>query len=305
MYCTTKRLHRFYTCAGEWQDVPTETWKYPSWFDQHTRGCPHPYGVILTGSSKEGDEKKVIFLDMHHKKVVKLPVLEYILKNVGMVYDDKTGKLTIAGGKYPDGTLSKLVWQLPHVSQDAVWEELTALQEPVANPMLVNDDTYLYVLGGEDCRKCVRMCKDPKNEEAKKWKKLDDLPRTLVTIEYSNGLYSGALVCDGKVTVFTRTMFLALEDDPKDATKKTWIDKPYGDDPDMEEPKSKIAHLTPILHGNFIAAGIQRCSAKKNTAETFQTDSKGNKYWKIYQKAYGEGQIGAGRFISVLMDIDS
>ena len=303
MYCTTTRLHKLFECASHWQDVPKETWEYPSWFDEHTRGCTHPDGVILAGSSKEGDENKVIFLDMHHNNVVKLPVLEHNLKNVGMVFDNDTGRLIIAGGKTPDGNLSKLVWKLPQLDKDAEWEELTALQEPVANPMLVNDKEYLYVLGGEDCTKCVRRCKDPKDEEEKKWKNLEDLPRTLVTIEYSNGLHSGALVCDGKVTVFTRTKFLALEVDRQDPTKKTWIDNAYGDDPKMKA-KHKITRLTPILHGDEIAAGIQRDSAKRNTVEILETDSKGIKYWKEKKKGFETGEIGAGRFISVLMDVD-
>ena len=296
MYCTTDGLYKLFTCASEWQDVHKKTIEYPSWFDAHTKGCTHPEGVILAGSSKEGDENKVIFLDIRRLTVVKLPVLEHILKNVGMVYD--TGRLIIAGGENPDGTLSKRVWQLPQLNNGAVWEELTALEEPVANPMLVNDEEYLYVLGGEDCRKCVRRCKDPKNEDEKKWKNLDDLPRTLVTIEYSNGLYSGALVCDGKVTVFTRTNYLVL-----DPIKETWTGTPYGG-PKIKA-KDKITRLTPIVHGDELAAGIQRGSPERYIAEKLQTDSNGIKYWKKYQKGFEKGEIGAGRFISVLKDIDA
>ena len=300
MYCTQKKIHRCLV-RGEWRQVDTKTMKYPAWVDEHTRGCPHPDGVILAGSSKESDEKKVVFLDMHHKKVVELQDLEHILKNVGMVYDDNIGKLTIAGGENPDGTLSRLVWQLPHVSQDAVWEELKVLEEPVANPMLVNDEEYLYVLGGANCTKCARMRKEPKNEDEKEWNALEDLPREgLKTMEYCGGLNSGALVCEGKVTVFTRTKFLALED-----TKKTWIAKPYGDDPKMDpmKPKVNIMHLTPISHGETIAAGIQRKFRRRSTVEILQTDPEGNKYWEIFKPAHKRGRLGAGRFVSVKMEM--
>ena len=105
MYCSLRKLQRLFISDGAWRQVETE---YPSWFDKHTRGCPHPDGVIQAGSSKKGYEKKVAFLDIYRNDVVKLQDLEHNLKNVGMVFDDNTGKLTIAGGKNSEGTLSSL-----------------------------------------------------------------------------------------------------------------------------------------------------------------------------------------------------
>ena len=309
MYCHMKKLHRLFTYDRKWQQVETEKMEYPSWFDNHTRGCPHPDGVILAGSSKNGYEKKMVFLDMYHKNVVELQDLKHNLKNVGMVYDDDTGKLTIAGGENPDGTLSSLVLQLPHLNEDAVWDELNVLKNAVASPMLVNDKEYLYVLGGANCRNCVRMCKEPKDEDdeedEKQWKDLDDLPEATKANEYSGGLYSGALVDQGKVTVFTKTNFLTLEDHPNDDAKKTWIPKPYIDDPAIKSKRSKrnITHLTPILHGEKIAAGIQRKFAPRITVEILQTDTEGNKYWEKFKSAPKSSRLGAGKFISVNMRV--
>ena len=295
MYCSVRKLHRLLTSEGVWREVET---KYPSWFDKHTRGCPHPDGVILAGSSKEGYEKKVVFLDIYRNNVVKLQDLEHNLKNVGMVFDDNTGKLTMAGGKNPDGTLSSLVLQLPRLNKDAAWEELKVLEEPVAYPMLVNDKEYLYVLGGERSRKCVRMCKKPKNEDEKEWKNLENLPEPEAKQdnEYSGGLYSGAIVDQGKITVFTRTNFLVLED-----PLKPWTSKSYVASPQMS--KGNITHMTLISHGEKIAAGIKRQFASLKTFEMLITDHDGNKSWYLLKSASQGAQIGAGKFVSVNMKI--
>ena len=166
--------------------------------------------------------------------------------------------------------------------------------------MLVNDKEYLYVLGGERSRKCVRMCKKPKNEDENEWKNLEDLPEPdpKQDNEYSGGLYSGALVDQGKVTVFTRTNFLALEDH-----LKPWISKPYVADPEIETSKGNITHMTLISHGEKIAAGIKRQFASLKTIEILITDREGNKRWYLLKSTSQGAQIGAGKFLSVNMKI--
>ena len=192
---------------------------------------------MLAGSSKDGSGKKVALMDLVHDTIVDLPDLKHPLKDVGMLYDVDTKMLTIAG-KNSEGSATNA--------------DLTVLTYVIANPMLVSDKEYLYVLGGENSARCVRTFK----KNPRDWKHLPDLPKgdelpagASLAEEYNGHLYSGALVYDKKVRVLTRTQFLTLEDDPHDMDKKIWVVKTYQD-------TNKIIHLTPILHDDKIVAGI-------------------------------------------------
>ena len=282
--------------------------KCPPWYDECTRGCPHPNGVILAGSSKEGYGMKVAFLDIRHNKLIMLPNLNCNLKHPGMNYDVDDEILTIAGGESCNGEISSTspVFQLHELTETAVWEILPELSYTVANPMVVNDDKYLYVLGGLNCQTCVMMCKEKKD-----WEPLDALPSeegVSLDVHYCGHLFGGALWFKNKVTVFTRTNYLTLEDHHDDKSKKVWKPNIYGIDPENLDVTS-IRHLTPILHEGGIIAGIQRepktsTEAEEITIEMFKTDLDGCKYWKPFESASTRihSKIGAGRFLSVTLD---
>ena len=302
MYRKGSKNTRYSCYINKW----CKTMSCPEWYSDDTRGCPHPHGVILAGSSKKGYGKKVAFMDIHNKKTIKLPDLKYNLRNAGMVFDVDTGKLIIAGGEtyihddtgVRDFTLTKVVFRLSELTNSAVWEELEVLSDPVANPMLVNDNDYLYVLGGVSRATCVRMLKERKDN----WEVLDDLPKEAdlpagasLVEEYNGNLYSGALVYDKKVKVFTRTRCLTLEGNPQ-----TWTSQPYAIDPEKPElPDSTIKHLTLALHNDWIVAGIER-KQQGITVEKCNT-SDGKKYWQELVPAPKKGEIGAGRFLSIFV----
>ena len=70
----------------------------PDWFDLCTRGCPHPKGVVLAGSSTQ--PRKVALINLADDKTEywhDLPE-DYAGDAIGMVFDDDV--LTIAGGLY-------------------------------------------------------------------------------------------------------------------------------------------------------------------------------------------------------------
>ena len=304
MYCSKRNIYRFW--SGTWRKVD---FKYPSWYDQNTRNCLHQDGVIIAGSSEEGYGMKVAFLDIRNNTTVELQDLEYNLKNAGMIFDVDTGKLTIVGGEtykhddtgVRDLTLTNVVFQLPELSNDAVWEKLKPLSDPVANPMLVSDKEHLYVLSGDDCVTCVRMSKERQEGVENEWVELNDLPGkgAAFPCEYNGNLYSGALVYDGKVTVFTRSHYLTLKKDMDDATKTNWKQQPY--ETGRKTPKGNINHLTPILHNEHVVAGIRREheGKQKTRVESFKTNPEGKKYWRKVISAHKRSELGAGRILFV------
>ena len=159
---------------GSWVKSPVGC---PGWFNEESIGCAHPRGIIKAGSSIEQFGNKITLVDLQSKKKKKLPNLDCVIKEFGMVYDDRTAVLTLVGG-YTNcsGTIkaNRVIFQLSLISTTPSWREMsTKLPYDVNNPMLVNDDEYLYVLGGEGCVTCVRMSK--KNPDS--WEKLNDLPK--------------------------------------------------------------------------------------------------------------------------------
>ena len=140
------------------------------------------------------------------------------------------------------------------------------------------------------------MCKERKDN----WEVLDDLPKgddlpagASLVEEYNGNLYSGALVYDKKVKVFTRTRCLTLESNPQ-----TWTSQPYASSPGKLD--STIKHLTPVLHEDGISAGIER-KQQGITVEKCNT-SDGKKYWQELVPAPKKGEIGAGRFLSIFVE---
>ena len=281
----------------------------PPWYDKFTRGCPHPDGVIIAGSSREGCGMKVAFMDMrHNKNFVMLPNLKYNLKHPGMNYDVDAKILTIAGGEKYDGGISSgvsstsAVFQLHELTEKAVWTELKSLPYTVVSPMVVNDAKYLYVLGGFERVTCVRMCKEKKEN----WETLGELPQVAghsKAVNYCGHLFGGALWFKNKVTVFTRTKYLTL-----DNIKKIWKPKKYGINP-VYPCKSNIRHLTPILEEGGVVAGIRRKRVKSVdynrlkliNVERFviNPDPIGSNYWASSDTAPDHSRLGAGRFLSV------
>ena len=279
----------------------------PDWYDGDTRGCSHPDGVIIAGSSKDGSSKKVALFNLGNNTTVDLPEQEYPIRNIGMVYDDDSKMLTIAGGESygANNQLTKRVFQLPMLTKDG-WKELPPLQDGVANPMLVNDKEYLYVLGGKNSAKCVRMSKKEREETPREWEDLPPLPSgnnlpigASLDEEYSGDLYCGAVWYQGKVRVLTRTQFLTLDVNPNDNTEKIWLPQSY-------VPKAnEIIHLTPIIHDDMIVAVIERkqvLKAEQNlkiTVEDFIIDENNGKIiWEKIFKSLKHSRIGAGRFVS-------
>ena len=265
----------------------------PPWVDTNTRGCPHPNGVIIAGSSKTEHGMKVRLLDLVKKEIKDLPDLSCPVTDVGMTYDDSTGVLTVAGGdQYDDRGESEVtnnVFQLSVSSSGATWSQLRNLNFKVTDPMLVNDDKYLYVLGGDanDAANltCARKSKAARNG---RWSYIKNLPTVggfSMEHHYCNGKYGGALWYGNKVRVLTRRECLTY-----DNTNNTWDRTSY--------PDSSITHLTPIVHKRMIVASIERSNPP------FTIERLDIKYGTWHHPTFRivtphESCIGAGRFTSV------
>ena len=87
-----------------------------------------------------------------------------------MLYDVNTKILTIAGNNSEGSAINAVFIRC---FPNAEWNDLTVLTYVVANPMLVSDKEYLYVLGGENSARCVRTSK----KNPRDWKHLPDLPK--------------------------------------------------------------------------------------------------------------------------------
>ena len=155
---------KHYKCLTDgWKSMGAP--KIPSWYDRYTRACPHPDGVIIARWLTEYWGTQVAFINIRHRKTVKLPYLQHYLASSGMAYDVNAKKLTIAGVKNDKYGSTSAVFQLSELSERATWKRLEDLPHPVFFPMVVSDKEYLYVLGGHKCTTCVRMSK----EKMDKW----------------------------------------------------------------------------------------------------------------------------------------
>ena len=205
-----------------------------------------------------------------------------------MVYDVGTRMLTVAGGVRYSKCLAKSytmisdVWQLPELTDKSNWIKLPYLNYPASNPMMVYDDQYLYVLGGDGFPYCERLSKNNPD----KWELLDPLLTAMdVQVEYSGGDYSGAFVYDNKVRVLTRSKFHILDG-------RSWTSRRYTTD--------QIEQLTPILHKGDIVACVRwkQPSTPREDPITIEKLELDDMSWVSYAITPPYCEIGAGRIAS-------
>ena len=190
--------------------------------------------------------------------------------SVGMVYD--AGVLTIAGGKQSvDGQWkdSNQVYQL-NVGSDGGWVKLPSLPHTVNNPMLVCDDSYLYVLGGAVCKQCVKLAKN--NQQ--KWTAFTDLP-----VQCDN-VRGGALVINNTVFVMSPSHQMTLN-----TLKDKWTAQEYRD--------TSISYCTPVWFRGKMTASVWR-GASAGSVECYSTTT--NTWGLLYRTT---ASAGPERFLSV------
>ena len=196
--------------------------------------------------------------------------LPHAVKHVGMSYDDDV--LTLAGGcQSVDGQWknSDKVYQL-NIGGDGGWVKLPSLPHRVTNPMLVCDDSYLYVLGGAGCKVCVKL---PKNNHHQ-WATFTDLP-----VECSN-VRGGVLVKNNTVFVMSPSHQMTLN-----TQTDTWTTQEYKD--------NNITYCTPVWHKGKITASVLRGGGAR-TVECYNITTN---TWSILHRT--SASTGAGWFLSV------
>ena len=116
----------------------------PDWYDESTRGCSHPDGVILAGSADPEDARKVELLDVRNCRRVKLPSLPHPVADCGILFDEDTNILTVTGGicyEHGDWQDCTYTFRLKELSEVGKWEQLDAqLQVQVLDPVLICDN---------------------------------------------------------------------------------------------------------------------------------------------------------------------
>ena len=128
----------------------------PEWMDIGTRGCPIKEGVVLAGSFRK---KATCFVIMElgcsgTPFEFRLPYA-YNVHSIGMVYDEESELLTVAGGVYYDreknisNSIAE-VWQIKLYEKGSKWYSLPDLPYDVFDPVLISFHGNLYVLGGYD-----------------------------------------------------------------------------------------------------------------------------------------------------------
>ena len=194
--------------------------------------------------------------------------LPHAVKHVGMSCDDDV--LTIAGGlQSVDGQwkYSNQVYQL-NVGGDGGWVKLSPLPHIVSNPMLVCDDSYLYVLGGVVCKQCVKLDKNNQHQ----WTTFTDLP-----VHCSN-VRGGVLVVNNTVLVTFTTHDLEHSDKHMDHTGVQG---------------QNITHCTPVWYRDKVTASVLRGDGAR-TVECYNSTT--NTWTMLYRT---RASAGAGRFLSV------
>ena len=188
-----------------------------------------------------------------------------------MVYDADV--LTIAGGQhFVDGQWndSNRVYQL-NVGSDGGWVSLPSLPHNVCNPMLACDDRYLYVLGGEECKQCIKL----HNNNRHKWITITDLP---VQCDRTDG---GVLVINNTVLVVSPLHHMYLN-----TQNGTWIPQEYND--------TRITHRTPVWFRGRITASVVRGADGAHTVECYNSITN---TWSVMNGT--SASAGPGRFLSM------
>ena len=188
-----------------------------------------------------------------------------------MVYN--AGVLTLAGGcqsEYGQWKNSDKVYQL-YVGGDGGWVKLPSLPHtPVCYPMLVCDDSYLYVLGGYQCTRCVKLAKDNKHQ----WITFTDLP-----VQCDN-VFGGVLVINNTVLVMSPLRHMTLN-----TQTDTWTTQEYKD--------TDITACTPVWYRDKVTASVWRGDGAK-TVECYNSTT--NTWSVLYRTG---ASAGAGRFLCV------
>ena len=196
--------------------------------------------------------------------------LPHAVCSVGMVYN--AGVLTIAGGyQSVDGQWkrSNQVYQL-NVGGDGGWVKLPSLPHTPGWPILVCNDSYLYVLGGYQCTRCVKLEKNNQH----KWTTFTDLP---MECDCPHG---GVLVNRNTVLVMSPSQCMTLN-----TLKDTWTTQEYKD--------NNITHCIPVWYRDKVTACVRRSDGAK-TVECYNSTT--NTWTVMYRTGAGGG---AGMLFSV------
>ena len=286
------------------------TWKYimdgPSWYGIGTRGCCHPSGTILTGSSVENGAKKIVLMRFDDGSTIELPDLPCSVADVGMVYDARTDILTIAGGRNNNGgqwITTSNVFQLRNLKTiieraerqrywakkrnmvalkdftPVNWDKLDDLPFAVSDPILVNDNEYLYVLGGRGNLQCARIRKG----QTTGWQIICALP---YPCDGEN--HGGAFYINQTVTLISVSHIMKLQNT---GNHQSWQFTQFRD--------NAIRRCIPMLYFRRLIAVLNR--GRINTVEVY--NNYGNQQWQrlfrnvIFQTSDGSfASFGAAKF---------
>ena len=164
---------------------------------------------------------------------------------------------------------SDKVYQL-NVGGDGGWVKLPSLPHRVNNPMLVCDDSYLYVLGGTECARCVKLDKNNQHQ----WTTFTDLP-----VQCDNAL-GGVLVKNNTVLVMSPSHQMTLN-----TQTDTWTTQEYKD--------TNITRCTPVWYRDKVTASVRRGDGAR-TVECYNSTT--NTWSVLYRTGVS---AGAGWFLSV------
>ena len=157
-----------------------------------------------------------------------------------------------------------------NVGGDGGWVELPSLPHIPLYPMLVCDDSYLYVLGGVDCTRCVKLDKDNKQQ----WTNFTDLP------VQCDDVYGGALVINNTVIVMSPSHQMTLN-----THKDTWTTQEYKD--------NNITVCTPVWYRDKVTASVHR----GDDAWTVECYNSTTNTWSLLYRTVASA--GAGFFLCV------
>ena len=210
----------------------------PEWVSDRCSIASHRERVVIVGGWK-GDtyDKRALLLDMRdNTKVTQLPDLPEPLCGTSALLFDNV--VYVVGGINGSDWLNSLHCLLLGSN---IWKTKTSMQQTVSNPLVVQHQQYIYVLGGFS-NKVNHSFVSKYNIEDDTWKQCSDMPVACSNHE------AGVVAHGDKIKVFTgdKCLIYAYDTD-------TWTVKQY----------NKLGHaVNAFVKNGKICAVVWNCGAR-------------------------------------------
>ena len=123
-----------------WDDVMMA----PRWLDKRTSCCAYGSGLIIGGSARNSTGRHVVQLDFNTRETTQLVDLPIPIQSPGITYTDQS--VYIIGGSHCKEKSKRVFCYSTDGKSE--WIKLKPLIHAVVRPIVLSDETHIYVIGG-------------------------------------------------------------------------------------------------------------------------------------------------------------